>query len=89
MHVARVAPCRDCKGSGAKAGTQLRSCTTCNRTGRKTTTRREGGALFQQITTCPECAGRGQFIDQPCPPCAGRGEVEHEEKLTVKIPAGI
>jgi molecular chaperone DnaJ len=45
--------------------------------------------MFQQITTCPECAGRGQFIDQPCPHCHGRGEVEQEENLTVKIPVGI
>jgi molecular chaperone DnaJ len=89
VHLARLEPCPDCKGSGAKVGTQPRTCTTCKGTGHKTTTRREGGVMFQQITTCPECAGRGQFIDKPCPTCSGRGEVEREEKLTVKIPAGV
>jgi len=89
VRVARVSPCPDCKGSGAKTGTHPRACKVCEGTGRKTASGREGGALFQQITTCPECVGRGQFIDQPCPQCNGRGEVEHEEKLTVKIPAGV
>jgi molecular chaperone DnaJ len=45
--------------------------------------------MVQQITTCPECGGRGQFIDTPCPNCHGRGAVEREEKITVKIPAGV
>lgn len=89
VRLARLEPCPDCKGSGARAGTQPRPCKTCAGTGRKTATRREGGMLFQQITTCPECDGRGQFIDKPCPQCGGRGEVEREEKLTVKIPAGV
>jgi molecular chaperone DnaJ len=89
VRLARLEPCPDCKGSGAQAGTQPRPCKTCGGTGRKTTTRREGGVMFQQITTCPDCDGRGQFIDQPCPKCDRRGEVEREEKLTVKIPAGV
>jgi molecular chaperone DnaJ len=89
VRLARLEPCPDCKGSGAQAGTQPRPCKTCDGTGRKTARRREGGVMFQQITTCPDCDGRGQFIDKPCPKCNGRGEVEHEEKLTVKIPAGV
>lgn len=89
VRVARLELCPDCKGSGAKAGTQPRSCATCTGTGRKTTVRRDGGVMFQQITTCPECQGRGHFIDQPCPQCAARGEVEREEQMTVKIPSGV
>jgi molecular chaperone DnaJ len=41
------------------------------------------------VSVCPECDGRGHFIDDPCPKCAGRGEVEREEILTVKVPPGI
>jgi hypothetical protein len=67
--VARVARCTDCKGSGAKAGSNPRACKVCAGTG---PSRREGGALFQQITTCPECSGRGQFIDQPLHDSSGR-----------------
>jgi molecular chaperone DnaJ len=89
VRVARLELCPDCKGSGAQAGTQPRPCKTCEGTGHKTVRRREGGVMFQHITTCPDCTGRGQFIDKPCPQCSGRGEVEHEEKLSVKIPAGV
>jgi molecular chaperone DnaJ len=89
VRVARLQACPDCHGSGAQTGTQPRPCKTCESTGRKTTRRREGGVMFQQITTCPDCAGRGQLIDKPCSQCNGRGEVEHEEQITVQIPAGV
>lgn len=51
--------------------------------------RKEGGVTFQQITTCDACHGRGTVVETPCSACAGRGEVEREETLVVKIPAGV
>ncbi|HEY0945008.1 MAG TPA: DnaJ C-terminal domain-containing protein [Opitutaceae bacterium] len=89
VRVVRVSPCPDCRGSGAKTGTTRRICKTCEGAGRKVTARREGGATVQQITACPECDGRGYFIDEPCFKCAGRGEVAREETLTVQVPPGI
>jgi hypothetical protein len=47
------------------------------------------GVLFQQISTCPSCHGRGTIIDKPCADCQGRGEVEREEVLTVTTPIGV
>ena len=44
--------------------------------------------LFQQITSCPTCHGRGSIIDKPCAEYHGRGETEHTEELTVTIPPG-
>lgn len=84
----RVADCTQCKGSGAKAGTQPRRCPACGGSGEKVSTRREHGVLFRQSTVCPECGGRGSLIDQPCPACAGAGQVQREESLVVKIPLG-
>jgi molecular chaperone DnaJ len=84
----RLDVCRDCGGSGAKAGTQRRACTTCKGTGQKTTSRREQGIFIRQSTTCPDCGGRGYFIDTPCPTCAGTGQMRAQESLAVKIPAG-
>jgi len=80
--------CPACTGSGPKAGTQPRPCPTCKGTGQKTTSRRDAGVLIQQSTLCPDCHGRGTFIDSPCPSCAGRGQVRHEESLIVNIPPG-
>ena len=89
VHIPRTETCPDCHGSGAAAGTAPRTCKTCGGTGQQSKERHEGGVAIREIRPCPECGGRGQFIDKPCPKCDGRGEVDYEEKLTVKIPAGV
>lgn len=89
VRVARMEPCPDCNGSGARTGTKPRTCPACSGTGRKTESQQKGNVLVQRITPCPQCGGRGQFIDTPCPRCTGRGEIEREDVVTVKVPAGI
>jgi molecular chaperone DnaJ len=84
----RVAACSECKGSGAKPGTQPRNCSTCGGSGQTTSDRREHGVFIRQSSTCPDCRGRGSFIDSPCQACAGAGQVRREESIAVKIPAG-
>jgi len=84
----RTQTCAECGGSGAKKGTAPRECAGCMGTGVKTTGRREQGVFIRQSSTCPECQGRGRFIDQPCAACDGRGDVLREESLVVRIPAG-
>jgi molecular chaperone DnaJ len=84
----RLEPCRDCGGTGAQAGTQPRACATCKGTGQKTSSRREQDILIRESATCPDCRGRGSFIDTPCSACVGRGEVRHEESLAIKVPVG-
>jgi molecular chaperone DnaJ len=84
----RVAPCGECGGSGAKAGTQPRACPACKGTGEKTSTRREHGVYIRQSSPCPDCRGQGMLIDHPCPACKGRGRIEREESIVVRIPMG-
>ena len=86
VHVSRPAACQACQGSGAKAGTKPRTCTKCNGSGQLVRSQRKGGVSLQQITACPECAGRGVIIDTPCPECGGKGQVAHEDALTIRIP---
>jgi molecular chaperone DnaJ len=88
VRFSRRGPCPSCRGSGARAGTEPRSCQTCGGSGQQVKSERKGNIAFQQITTCPECHGRGKFIEHPCSECAGAGEVEREESLSVKIPVG-
>jgi molecular chaperone DnaJ len=85
----RPATCPSCHGSGAKPGTEPRSCEACGATGQKVQSQRKGGISFQQISTCPDCDGRGRIADDPCPDCNGRGEAFREDKLIVKIPPGV
>jgi len=76
--------CRDCKGSGAKAGTQPRVCSQCN--GRGAVQRAQG--FFSVSTTCPGCQGQGTMIETPCPKCHGEGRQIVSKDIDVDIPAG-
>jgi molecular chaperone DnaJ len=89
VHLGHPTPCQACQGSGAKAGTKPRACATCNGTGQRVRSQRKGGVSLQQITTCPDCGGRGRFIDTPCPECGGKGQSLRDEILTVRIPVGV
>lgn len=85
----RTEKCADCQGSGCKKGTKPRPCQACHGTGRRTRSDTKGNVLYQQITPCLECNGKGSFIDEPCPACKGQGDVMSEERITVEIPPGI
>ena len=69
--------CEVCTGSGAKAGSQPRTCPTCAGHGRV----RAQQGFFAIERTCPTCSGRGQIIDNPCQACAGAGRVTRERTL--------
>ena len=89
VHVGRPVSCQACHGSGAKAGTKPRTCSKCGGSGQLVRSQRKEGVSLQQITTCPDCGGRGSFIDNPCPECGGKGQISREEVLTVRIPVGV
>ena len=77
--------CDTCHGSGAKPGTQVKTCATCSGSG--TVQMRQGFFSVQQ--TCPTCRGTGKVIPEPCMACHGQGKVKRQKTLEVKIPAGI
>lgn len=77
--------CDVCTGSGAKPGTQPKTCGTCQGSGRV----RASQGFFSVERTCPTCHGRGQTISDPCTKCHGQGRVTEERSLSVNIPAGI
>jgi len=77
--------CDVCSGSGAKPGTQPKTCSTCQGSGRV----RAAQGFFSIERTCPTCHGRGQIIADPCTKCQGQGRVTEERSLSVNIPAGI
>src|SRR6187397_3235561 len=77
--------CEACSGSGAKAGTKPKPCSTCGGAGKI----RHAQGFFTLERTCPTCHGRGQVIDDPCKVCGGGGRVTRERTLSVNIPAGV
>ncbi|MBL8432879.1 MAG: molecular chaperone DnaJ, partial [Dechloromonas sp.] len=77
--------CEPCNGSGAKPGTQPKTCPTCNGSGQ---VRLQQG-FFSIQQTCPKCHGTGRFIAEPCKNCGGAGRTKQHKTLSVKIPAGV
>ena len=77
--------CDACHGSGAKAGTQAKTCGTCSGSG--VVQMRQGFFSVQQ--TCPTCRGTGKVIPEPCGACQGQGKIKKQKTLEVKIPVGI
>ncbi|MBI4952986.1 MAG: DnaJ domain-containing protein [Myxococcales bacterium] len=84
----RTHSCDACQGSGAAAGTKPRACEGCHGTGQQAQRSRRGNVLFETITTCESCRGRGKLIEQPCPSCSATGEVAREEEVRVRVPVG-
>ncbi len=80
------APCPDCSGTGAKAGTVPRVCPDCEGVGMRAAS--VGGA-FTMNETCPSCRGRGLVVDDPCPTCHGSGRGLSSRTIQARIPAGV
>jgi molecular chaperone DnaJ len=77
--------CEACKGTGAKPGTNPKTCPTCE--GQGQVRMQQGFFSIQQ--TCPKCHGTGKIIPEPCPTCHGAARVKKQKTLSVKIPAGV
>ena len=77
-------------------------CETCDGSGAKPGTKREGcqvcggkgqvlhaQGFFMIQTTCPNCRGEGSILKERCATCRGAGTVGKSSKLTVNVPAGV
>lgn len=87
--IAKVSTCDLCHGSGAKPGTELENCVTCNGTGRIHETRNSILGQFSSVRTCTVCEGTGKVPKEKCPECHGKGVRRKEEEIHINIPAGI
>ncbi len=85
IHIPVSVTCESCSGTGAKAGTKPKACSTCGGHGRI----RQAQGFFTLERTCPACHGRGQVIEDPCGGCAGTGRVTRDRTLSVNIPPGV
>lgn len=77
--------CGDCRGTGARKGTQPTTCDYCRGTGQIVTAR----GFFQVATACPACGGEGKRVTDPCPRCKGGGRVPEAVRETINIPPGV
>jgi molecular chaperone DnaJ len=81
----KPAQCETCKGERVRPGTKAERCRQCDGAGQI----RIQQGFFTIARSCSACAGAGTVIKDPCPKCGGSGKVTKEQKLSIKIPAGI
>lgn len=77
--------CETCHGTGAKPGTEAKTCSTCGGHGQV----RIQQGFFSIQQTCHTCHGSGKVIPNPCGSCHGAGRVKSYKTLSVKIPSGV
>jgi molecular chaperone DnaJ len=85
IRIPTMEECATCHGSGAKSGTQPKTCPACNGSGQ---VRMQQG-FFSIQQTCPKCHGTGKVITDPCATCHGAGRLKQHKTLQVKIPSGV
>lgn len=81
----RTEKCVTCNGSGAKKGSDVVTCKTCNGHGQV----RFAQGFFSVQQTCPDCNGAGKTIKDKCTVCHGVGLVKENRKVNVNVPAGV
>ncbi len=87
--IGKVSTCDICSGHGAKPGTELESCKTCNGSGKVHEVRNSILGQFASVRTCATCDGLGKVPKEKCTNCKGHGTLRKQEEIHIKIPAGI
>lgn len=87
--ISKLGVCDTCEGSGAKQGTKLKTCVTCNGKGDIREARNSFFGTFTTTRVCPKCAGKGEVPETPCDKCRGEGVMRKEEEVQITVPAGV
>ena len=81
--------CQTCEGTGAKKGSEMVTCATCNGNGKIRETRQSVLGSFTTVRECNACEGRGSTPKEKCAACKGMGVEKKQEEIEITIPSGI
>src|SRR3990167_4065311 len=87
--LSKTSVCDTCDGSGAKKGSKLITCSSCNGKGEIRESRNSFFGTFTSARPCPRCHGRGQIPETLCEACRGEGVRKREEEIHIVVPAGV
>jgi molecular chaperone DnaJ len=85
LKIPRWETCGDCKGTGARNASAIKTCPSCKGSGQL----RFQQGFFSVSRPCGQCEGTGRIVTEACPTCQGRQRVYRERTIAVHIPAGI
>ena len=85
LRISAPGPCGNCRGTGARPGSQPRMCPRCM--GMGMVNHNQGSFSFSE--PCRECRGAGTIVDDPCPQCRGTGQSAQTRTINVRIPPGV
>ncbi|HET7616653.1 MAG TPA: molecular chaperone DnaJ, partial [Bacillales bacterium] len=89
IKIPREEECPTCDGSGAKPGTKPETCSHCKGTGQLNIEQNTPFGRVVNRRVCNYCSGTGKVIKDKCTTCRGKGTVRKQNKIHVKIPAGV
>lgn len=89
VKIDRTENCDTCSGTGAKPGTDKKTCGKCNGAGQLKYAQNTPFGQIVRTAACDECHGTGEKIDSPCSSCSGTGKERKTKKINIKIPAGV
>ena len=81
--------CSHCKGTTVEPGSSMKTCPTCKGAGQQTRVMNTMFGAIQQAVVCETCEGKGQVPDKVCTVCNGSGTQRDEQKVKLKVPAGV
>ncbi|KAL3217283.1 hypothetical protein MRX96_032537 [Rhipicephalus microplus] len=91
LEVDHTVICRTCEGVGGRTGSVI-TCQGCRGQGFKVTFKHIGPNMMQQMqSTCPDCHGDGEVINEKdaCKSCKGRKVVKEVKYIEVNIDKGM
>lgn len=89
VEISRYETCEHCKGKGNEPGSKIIDCTDCQGTGQKVKIQRTPLGQIQTSAICDNCKGAGKKPEKACRDCKGETRLLKNQKIKVKIPAGI
>lgn len=84
--VNRSEPCSECKGTGAKNGTEYTECSNCKGSGKVRYVQNTPYGQVASERACPKCGGVGKIIKETCPKCGGKAYYRVNTKLKLTFP---
>ena len=85
VYLTSDARCETCSGSGARPGTNRKTCSQCGGRGQVD----DNQGFFSFASPCAGCGGAGSTIETPCGVCRGTGIEKRNREVKVRVPAGV